>query len=339
MADNKKHNDNNENKENKVFSFFSPSKNKKEKGLTKEQARFNGKYDFINFFSFLKFRFGDITKSNLLFILLNFSLLLMLFALTGYTNKTITTPSTPMYQQVFGMLQYDNSSAAILTYAAVSGVTADISVWTIWTQLLVYSGYSLFVTFGLSNIGMAYLTRGFVRRDHLFVWHDFWQSIKKNWVQGIIVGVLDLGVCYLLYNALMFYGANRVDYMMQLFFYLTIAFAAIYLIMRMYFYFMIITFDLKLTKLIKNAMIFSLLGIKRNICAVLGIALTLFLNIYIYIFLPSVGILIPFVFTAGFIYFITAYCVFPVIDKYMIKPYYKSETGESGGKPIFTDRG
>ncbi|MDD4125140.1 MAG: DUF624 domain-containing protein [Eubacteriales bacterium] len=341
MAENKNKNENNDkesNGDNKIFSFFSPSKNKKDKGITKKQAYFNGKYDFFNFFSFLKFRFGDITRISLLFILINFSLLLILFTFTGYTNNTITTPSSPLYQQVYGMLQYDNSSATVLSYAGVYGVTMNISVWTIWTKILIYSGYSLIITFGLSNVGMAYLTRGFIRRNHLFIWHDFWYSIKKNFKQGLIVGVLDIGICYLLYNALLFYGANRVTYYLQLFFYLTIAFTAIYLIMRMYFYLLLITFDLKLTKLIKNAFIFSLLGIKRNICAVLGIALTVLINVYIFMFLPSVGVLIPFLFTIGLIYFIAAYCVFPVIDTYMIKPYYKPES-DGDAKPVFTDRG
>jgi uncharacterized membrane protein YesL len=128
--------------------------------------------------------------------------------------------------------------------------------------------------------------------------------------------------------------------MMQVLFYLTIAFTVIYAVMRMYFYLMIVTFDLKFTKLVKNALIFSILGIKRNICAVLGIAITLFLNIYLFMLLPSVGVMLPFIFTIGFLYFIMAYCVFPVINKFMIKPYYTDQQDEhQAEKPIFTDRG
>lgn len=324
--------------ENKMFSFFSPSKSKEGKGVTKKQAEFNGKYNLPNFFLFLKNRFGEITKANLLYLFLNFSLFFMLFALTGYANKEITTPSSPFYQQTYGMIPYGGVSPGVLSRTAVWGVTAVISVATGLTRAFMYTGYTLFITFGLSNVGMAYLVRGMVRREHLFPWHDFWLSIKRNYKQGIVVGALDLAVCYLLYYALLFYGSNRVDFTMLTFFYLTIAFAAIYLIMRMYFYLLIVTFDLKLLMLLKNALIFSLLGIKRNIIALAGIALTVYINLNIYIFLPSVGIIAPLIFTVGLVCFISAYAVFPVIDKYMIRPYYKPEKA-AAEKPVFTDRG
>lgn len=341
---NRKNNENKKgNEENKLFSFFSPSKNKSGKGVTKKQAQFNGKYDFFNFFSFLKSRLGDISRATLIFVLANFSLILILFTFTGYTNKTITTPTSPFYQQVFGVMQYNSSSPEVLTYSGVFGVSANTSIWTIWTKILVYSGYTLIVTFGLSNVGMAYLTRGFVRREHLFIWHDFWSAIKRNFKQGLIMGIIDTVVCYLLYNAILFYGVNRTTYYLQVFFYMTIAFAVIYLIMRMYFYLMLITFDLKITKIIKNALIFSVLGIKRNVAAFLGIALVVFLSVYIYMFLPSVGVLLPFVFTIGLLFFISAYCAYPVIDKYMIAPYYKDgkpvTPPDEEEKPVFTDRG
>ncbi|NLN55973.1 MAG: hypothetical protein GX148_06725 [Clostridiales bacterium] len=336
MADKNKNNDN----ENKIFPFLSSDKKKEGKGVTKKQAAFNGKYDFFNFFSFFKFRLGDITKISLLFALTNFSLVLMFFTLTGYTNTTITTPSTPMYQQLFGMLQYNSESATLLTYSGIFGITADISVWTVWTKILFYSGYTLLITFGLSNVGMAYLTRGFVRRENMFIWHDYWYAIKKNIKQGLIVGITDTALCYLLYYALIFYSSSRDSYYLQVFFYLTIAFAVMYFIMRMYIYYMLITFDLKIRKIFKNALIFSVLGLKRNIMAILGIAFTVFVNIYIYVFLPSVGVLLPFIFTTGLMYFITAYCVYPVIDNFMIKPYYKDQPKpKPADESVFIDRG
>jgi hypothetical protein len=50
--------------------------------------------------------------------------------------------------------------------------------------------------------------------------------------------------------------------------------------------------------------------------------------------------MLPFIFTIGFLYFIMAYCVFPVIDNFMIKPYYKDQQNKNQDeKPIFTDRG
>ncbi|MFA6729773.1 MAG: DUF624 domain-containing protein [Eubacteriales bacterium] len=322
----------------KLFSIFSTGPGKGGRGVTKKQAEFNGKYDLYNFFTFLRYRFGDITKLNLLFILANFSIVFLLYSLTGNTQNELPTPSTPLYQQLYGMAQYNPTSPAVLAYTGVYGVMTTISVWTTLTKVLVYSGFTLLFTFGLSSAGVAYVTRAFIRREQVFVWHDFWGAVKKNWKQSIVIGIFDLVICFLLYNSLVFYSANRVTYLMQVFFYLVIAFAILYFIMRMYFYFLTITFDLSIFKIFKNSFIFTLLGIKRNIVAVLAMGLAVLINAYIFTLLPSVGVMLPFIFTLGFLFFISAYCVFPVIDKFMIKPYYKEES-ISGEKPIFTDRG
>ena len=99
--------------------------------------------------------------------------------------------------------------------------------------------------------------------------------------------------------------------------------------MRFYIYLMLVTFDLSIFKILKNALIFSALGIKRNLMAGLGILLLLALHVFLMILLlPEViiTVILPIVYIFAAIGFITAYAVYPVIDRYMIAPYRKPRT-------------
>jgi uncharacterized membrane protein YesL len=86
-----------------------------------------------------------------------------------------------------------------------------------------------------------------------------------------------------------------------------------------------ITFDLSTFKILKNSLIFTLLGIKRNLLGFFGILLLVLLNVgLIVLFLPmgiSVFLVLPFVYIFSFIGFISTYSAYPIIDRYMIEPY------------------
>jgi len=119
----------------------------------------------------------------------------------------------------------------------------------------------------------------------------------------------------------------------------------IYLTMRFYMNIILITFDLKITKIIKNSFIFSIIGFKRNLCAWIGILFVLLINFYLLFTIPVLGVIIPFLITFGLLMYICAYAAYPVIQKYMIDPYYKDNPTANGSKitpadePIFIDRG
>ena len=95
--------------------------------------------------------------------------------------------------------------------------------------------------------------------------------------------------------------------------------------MRFYIYNLLITFDIKIFKLIKNAFIFTILGFGRNILAVLGIAFLIIIHVLLIWLLLPVGISIPIILPFFYIFAATAfmgtYAAYPIIDKYMIAPY------------------
>ena len=128
-------------------------------------------------------------------------------------------------------------------------------------------------------------------------------------------------------------------FMEGVFFYTCIFLLIIYSFMRCYMYLIMVTFKLSVFKILKNAFLFAFLGIKRNILAFLGIALLCFINLYIFVWVPIIGIVLPLIITLASCSFIGAYAAYPVIKKYMITPYYKDEEVYEEYDRIFEDRG
>ena len=84
-----------------------------------------------------------------------------------------------------------------------------------------------------------------------------------------------------------------------------------------------VTFDMSLLKLIKNGMLFAILGIKRNIMVLFGTIAVLILEFVLVCFVPSVAIMLPFLIIFGLLSYMAIYGAYPKIKEIMIDPYYK----------------
>ena len=161
-----------------------------------------------------------------------------------------------------------------------------------------------------------------VRGDAVFIISDYFYAIKKNFKQGFLIGLFDALVIFALVVDFMFFYYQPSSYGMEVMYYVIVALVIIYVMMRPYIYLQMITFDMKFKKILKNALIFTVLGIKRNIMAILGILAIAALNIALIMLLMPFNIILPvilpifyFIATAGFI---STYAAYPVIEKYMI---------------------
>ena len=82
-------------------------------------------------------------------------------------------------------------------------------------------------------------------------------------------------------------------------------------------------------KLFKNALIFTALGLKRNIMSAIGKIFILGLNFILVVLLLPYNIVVPLILPLVYYFatsaYISAYAYYPVIEKYMITPYADSE--------------
>ena len=143
-------------------------------------------------------------------------------------------------------------------------------------------------------------------------------------------GLIDISfIAVLGIDFIFFYQQTGKAFGTDFMYFVIFALAIIYFIMRFFVYLLIITFDMKNFKVIKNSFIFSILGIKRNILALLGIVLLIALHIFITIYLITgpfgFVIILPLVYIFATTAFMACYAAYPTIDKYLIVPYTKPE--------------
>lgn len=309
----------------KKFNIFN-AMNRDGKGIEKNDV-INAleKPGIANYFKLLGRKFNKLLSVNMFYIFGNFPILFALFAIAGFTSNPVSAPSSALYTALFGTTYYDPTP---LTAAlnGIFGIQAHVNLPTSLTYVFYALSLLVFLTFGIVNVGCTYLIRNMVREEPLFVWSDFWYAVKRNLRQAIIFGIIDLFLCIMLvYDVVWFrYNMGNSSFMTFLYF-VSFAMIFVYFFMRMYTYLMMITFDLSLFKLLKNSVFFTALGIKRNIMCLIGTALIIGINYFLFLVFMPVGIILPFIITPAICAFTSVYCAYPKIKEIMIDPYYSEE--------------
>ncbi len=320
------------NKKEKKFKLF--DMNRDGKGVYEKENR---KPNLKFFFVLWGRKFTQLLQLNLL-MLFQIIPLLGIFGIYFLGAKTPTVTSVS-FAPLYGMTKIlpSPSLAQSLDFA---GIQMEVPVFNPWMMItMILLGLFLAITWGWQNVGAKYVLRGLVRGDAVFVFSDYFYAIKRNFKQAFFMGLIDfIFSAVLIVDFLFFYyktGSFGADFM----YFAIFAIALIYIVMRFYIYHLLITFDLSNLKILKNALIFSVLGIRRNLMAGIGLVLLFALHIFLIFWLMPLGIslplIIPFVYILATIGFITSYAAYPIIDRYMIEPY-QTEDADTD-EAIFSD--
>lgn len=313
MADNKK-----KSKFNLYNFFHNPDRDI-------EDAKGDGPvtYGFFYFFKLYFRNIGRLFYVNLFYLFGNFPILFVMLALSGFVSATATTPLSSLFPTVSALIQGDANPASAALYT-VFGMQTVINVPTVASKIFLALGLLLIFTFGPVNVGTSYQLREIVKRQPVFLWSDFWYAIKRNLRQSIILGILDLifGVMFV-YDVFFFYANLATGtFFAGIMFFISLLVLLIYFAMRFYMYLILVTFDISIPKIIKNSVIFALLGFKRNFMAFAGIAVIAVLTMELMIVYLPIGIIIPLVIGVSSCAFVSTYCAYPKIKEIMIDPYY-----------------
>lgn len=292
---------------------------------------------FVNYFKLLGRKLNQIVTVNLLMLACCFPVVFALLATTGYFSFPAKAQSFSIFPQLMGVIG-DSQSAYTAAIVGTLGAQQTINVLSTVDYVLIALSFLVLFTFGPMMVGTTYLFRNMLREEPIFLWSDFIHAIKKNLRQAIVFGIIDLGIFALsAYNLMFFYLNYQQSMMMAMMFFATLIIVTLYITMRMYIYPMMITFDLSIIKLLKNSLIFSVLGVKRNAIGLLTLTFIAgFTFMLMTLYLP-IGILLPFIIIFALLGYTCTYYAYPIISKYMIEPYYNkdgslktvTETGES----------
>jgi len=282
-----------------IFGFFDYTK--PGPGIPKDAPP---KPRIVVFFGILQRKFWNLIKINMLFMLFNLPAIIgMLFASTFVFDQNVNDPLGDLIVRfAFGLF-----------FIAIPVITV-----------------------GPAQAGFTYILRNYAREEHAFLWWDFKDTALKNFKQSIIISIIDFAVMIVAGISMRFYFHKITENSIWSFpAGLVIVAFAVFLMMHLYIYPMLITFKLTVKQIYKNALIFAFIKLIPNALILLlcfAIVFATFLNYLI-------GIILLIFITYSLIGLITNFYVNPIIKKYMIDKFNenagneKSESGvEEGSK-------
>ena len=171
--------------------------------------------------------------------------------------------------------------------------------------------------------GLTYCMRNHTREEHVWGSDVFVRAWRNKW-QGLILGIID---AMILFGVVMYaFGTESLGMDGNIFVYfkfLSYGIGLIWFIMRWYAYQMVVTFNLKIRGILKNAWMFVILGIWRNLAMVVIIALitALFLLFPMYYpaTMPFFLICMMMIFWSLTLFF-GVFVTYPVTHRYLVAP-------------------
>ncbi len=245
------------------------------KGISKEEATQR------NYFEILGCHIWDLMKLNLLFVFVNI-IFIGAFLL------------------------------AILPYVLNIDETIDM-FFSMKYILLPILPFVPFMFMGPSIAGLTYVLRNWSRQEHAFLFSDFFEYMKKNWKQGLALSVISTIVTYLFLNAVLFY--MRVGVSVYVVLTIALILTIILLSMGFYTYPIVVTFEMKLKDIIKNAWIFALVKLPQNLFYLIIIGAVHLLLLY---YFPIVWVILMLVFLISWTGYTMNYYAWHIMNKYMI---------------------
>lgn len=219
--------------------------------------------------------------------------------------------------------------------------------WQIIELNLLFILFSLpIVTFGPSMAAMTHVMRKFILEQPCFLFDEFFTAFKKNFKQSLFIGILDvICIASVLVVLHLYVFADKLPDEYYIYLFIFVGIISVFFMMHFFIYLEIVALKLSLKAIVKNGLFLVFLGVKR-------VALTFVINVailsLILLFLPFSLIAVIF-FPIALMCFTTVFICYPVIQKYIVNPYYE-EKGEvnpelpvkaryEDEEAVFVDRG
>ncbi len=210
-------------------------------------------------------------------------------------------------------------SLPVITSAASELTAVQVNGYDILIRFLVAFLFMIFAGLGPATAGFSYIIREYADECPCWLIGDFFEKLKSNFKQSILLWLIDLAVFYVLTVAFSFYGQTQ----NTIFQYIILVMILVYMMMHTYIYQMMITFDLPLKHILKNSLLLAMGKAPSSL-------IILICNILIYAVLPCVvilskaGLLTTLIILLAEIFlfpsitnFITVFYITPMIRKYI----------------------
>jgi uncharacterized membrane protein YesL len=245
----------------------------------------------------------------------------------------------------FGIGNYNKAGAGISKNAPQKGrlklffEILGVRIWKIFTLNLIYSLACIpIITIGPATAAMIKVLKNYSIDKNAYVWLDFKEAFRQNFFRALGVGIVDIiaytGIitgCYI--YPTMAASVEDEGKVFYLFFVLTLSVGITFTIMNYYIYLMMVSTDLSMKNIIKNSLALAFLAPRQNLIALASnIILPLILAALIVFVNLQFLFVVPFL-PAALVGFIVCFCCYPVVQKYVINPYYEHRGEENPEAP------
>lgn len=277
-----------------IFGFFDFTK--PGPGVPKDAPP---KHPFIVFFEILQRKFWNFVKINLMFLFFNLPAFLAgMFVMLGFFPHIIPD-----------------------ALDSPEGIFSDMMMKLVLLTVIMCVPM---ITTGPAQAGFTYILRNYSREEHAFIWGDFKDAARSNFRQSLIVGTINFIVTFLTIMSIRAYwiliDIGQIQGTVGLvglavMFLMLLLFAC----MNIYIYQLMVTFELTLKQLYKNALILAIVRFIPNLLILLLTAFIVFLSFgLIFPFNPLIG-LVPYLFLlVSLTGFIINFYAWRTIRKYII---------------------
>lgn len=212
-------------------------------------------------------------------------------------------------------------------------------IWNLFRLNLIYVIACLPVlTIGPATAGMTKVVKNYAADKNAFVWMDFKQAFRENFLRAFVMGIIDLVAYFGMASGIWLYSTNAIYVSSQnagitteeIIYYVllavTLSAGITFTVMNYYIYIMMVSTDLSMKNIIKNSLALAFLAPRKNLTAfILSVVIGLIPLGLIWLNMQFI-IVLPFA-PAAIIGLVVCYLCYPVVQKYVIAPYYE-ETGE-----------
>lgn len=207
------------------------------------------------------------------------------------------------------------------------------------------------VIIGPATAAMMKIMRSFYIEKHTFILRDYFRAFKNNFKKAAIVGFIECLLALSVYASLNVYPALVVQFHSHLMYIpmiLTISIFLITIIMNFYIYLMMIATSLSFKQLVKNSFALAFIAMKQNLIVLLVSSVLIGLMTVILLLALPLFLVLILIFPTALIFFVVCFNCYPVIQKYVINPYYTSigevnpelvNEFDDGEEAIFEDMG
>ena len=211
------------------------------------------------------------------------------------------------------------------------------------------------VIIGPATAAHTKILKNFIMEKPTFLAHEFFHTFRTEFKHACIVGVLDcvlaccISAAFYVYPRLIEQTGSKMFYVL---FAITLSIGVIALLMNFYIFPMLVSTNLSLKNVLKNSLALSVVAMKTNSITILVLAAVIAVYVLVLMFVNIrysmiLLFLLP-VMPASWLGLVITFQSYPVIQKYIINPYYEqrgevnpelAQTVTDGEETVFEDRG